>query len=228
MHRQRVDASWAALPRSRKLKAVTRARQVDGLLTGPSPSHERRAPALPFPRAATAPPPETVAVHHSNARRPRRTILFTERSECGAISMQRSAFNTCFVAQSAPASRHGSPLAERPGSAPFTPRKAVERPGSAPSPPEPVQTPHHGSDRDGQMDHLRLHRDQIHPGLPLRRLGSFDERIGACSEKGCTVTKTLASLKPAATAEGIHPVHPGATFNQRHLRRKVVPLEHFH
>ena len=123
-----------------------------------------------------------------------------------------------------PSRRRRRPPQSLPG--PDHPRKP--RPGSAPSPPEPVQTPHHGSGRDEQMDHLRLHRDQIHPGLPLRRLGSFDERIGACSEEGCTVTKTLASLKPAATAEGIHPVHPRATFNQRHLRRKVVALEHFH
>ena len=78
------------------------------------------------------------------------------------------------------------------------------------------------------MDHLRLHRDQILPGLPLRLSGSFEERIGACSEEGRTVTETLAPLKPAATAEGINPVHPGAPFDQRHLRGQVVALQHFH
>ena len=78
------------------------------------------------------------------------------------------------------------------------------------------------------MDHLRLHRDQIHPGLPLRRSGSSDERIGACSEEGSTVTKTLASFQSAAAAQSINTVHPGPTFDQGHLWREVISLEHLH
>jgi hypothetical protein len=78
------------------------------------------------------------------------------------------------------------------------------------------------------MDHPNLRQDQIHQGLPLRRSGSSDERIGACSEEWCTVTKTLASFQSAAAAKGVNTVHPGTTLDQRHLWREVVTLKHLH